>query len=160
MILISLSKNGPYKLKTPFWLRQGDIIVKNQHISLGQELETVRRELGTVRKPMERKTAFQLGLRKYFTGRPCRHGHMSERYTLSGGCIECLTNYQSRIKECSTKAQELLMKGRLSKQQAIELGSAYYCEGWGLQCGHVSWQLVRDDSCKMCTDKLALELLS
>jgi len=27
---------------------------------------------------------------RYFTGIPCRHGHVCERYTTTSGCIECL----------------------------------------------------------------------
>jgi hypothetical protein len=26
---------------------------------------------------------------RYFTGKPCKHGHISERYTASGACVEC-----------------------------------------------------------------------
>ena len=30
-----------------------------------------------------------LGLKKYFTGRPCKNGHLSERNTYNGACIAC-----------------------------------------------------------------------
>lgn len=26
---------------------------------------------------------------RYFTGAPCPHGHVAERYTLNGYCVEC-----------------------------------------------------------------------
>ncbi len=29
------------------------------------------------------------GLKRYFTGEPCKHGHVCERYTKSGICVEC-----------------------------------------------------------------------
>lgn len=35
-----------------------------------------------------RQEAIAQGLRHYFTGKPCRHGHMSARYVTSG-CVEC-----------------------------------------------------------------------
>ncbi len=35
-----------------------------------------------------RAEASALGLKRYFTGRPCKHGHVSQRY-LSGACAEC-----------------------------------------------------------------------
>ena len=41
---------------------------------------------------MERKEAAAAGLKKYNTGRPCRHGHMADRYTESGACCDCLKN--------------------------------------------------------------------
>jgi hypothetical protein len=35
-----------------------------------------------------RKEAQAAGLKKYFTGKPCKEGHVSERY-VNGGCIGC-----------------------------------------------------------------------
>ncbi len=37
---------------------------------------------------ISRKDAQASGLKRYFTGKPCRSGHVSERY-LWGGCVEC-----------------------------------------------------------------------
>ena len=39
---------------------------------------------------MERAEAKALGKTRYNTGRPCKHGHMSDRMTCSGTCCECL----------------------------------------------------------------------
>lgn len=36
-----------------------------------------------------RKEARERGLKRYYTGKPCKHGHLSERRVDSGGCIEC-----------------------------------------------------------------------
>jgi hypothetical protein len=41
------------------------------------------------------KEARQLGLPKYFTGKPCKHGHISERYTLGGTCVTCAKGWAS-----------------------------------------------------------------
>lgn len=30
---------------------------------------------------------------RYFTGQPCVHGHVSERFTSSGACMECMREY-------------------------------------------------------------------
>jgi hypothetical protein len=30
-----------------------------------------------------------LGLKRYFTGEPCKHGHVAERNTSNNGCLEC-----------------------------------------------------------------------
>jgi len=40
-------------------------------------------------KIISKKEAKALGLKKYFTGEPCKHGHICERYTSSMLCIEC-----------------------------------------------------------------------
>lgn len=39
-------------------------------------------------EPMKRRDALRLGLRKYFTGKPCKHGHICERH-VGYGCVEC-----------------------------------------------------------------------
>lgn len=39
-----------------------------------------------------RKEALELGLKKYFTGKPCKHGHISER-RVGGDCIGCARKY-------------------------------------------------------------------
>src|SRR6056300_409537 len=36
-----------------------------------------------------RKQAKEQGLKHYFTGKPCKHGHVRERHTSSGSCLEC-----------------------------------------------------------------------
>lgn len=33
--------------------------------------------------------AKSLGMKRYFTGKPCKHGHVCERLISSGDCIEC-----------------------------------------------------------------------
>lgn len=38
---------------------------------------------------LERQKALQEGLPTYFTGRPCKRNHISERFTSSWTCIEC-----------------------------------------------------------------------
>jgi hypothetical protein len=37
-----------------------------------------------------RRDAARAGEATYFTGQPCRHGHLSDRYTSTGNCTECL----------------------------------------------------------------------
>lgn len=38
---------------------------------------------------LERKDARAQGLSRYFTGRPCREGHLDERLVSSGDCVTC-----------------------------------------------------------------------
>lgn len=38
---------------------------------------------------ISRQDAIALGLKRYFTGVPCKYGHVSERYVLKSTCIEC-----------------------------------------------------------------------
>ena len=39
--------------------------------------------------PIERAEAKAKGLRFYFTGKPCKHGHVAEREVLNATCVEC-----------------------------------------------------------------------
>ena len=52
---------------------------------------------------ISRKEAIQKGLSKYYTGRPCKRGHIAERYT-AGACVVCVSErkaelYQQRREE-------------------------------------------------------------
>lgn len=38
---------------------------------------------------ISRRAAFTAGLKRYFTGEPCRKGHIAERYVSTGGCLDC-----------------------------------------------------------------------
>lgn len=42
--------------------------------------------------PRTRAEALALGLPRYFTGKPCKHGHVAERLA-AGACSECLRQY-------------------------------------------------------------------
>lgn len=44
-------------------------------------------------KIITRKEALEWGLTKYFTGIPCKHGHVAER-TIRGSCTECRKEWQ------------------------------------------------------------------
>lgn len=41
-------------------------------------------------KKISRAEAQRQGLKRYFTGKPCKHGHVSKRVTVNGDCYECL----------------------------------------------------------------------
>lgn len=42
------------------------------------------------KKTMTRMEAIKAAKEVYFTGKPCIHGHIVNRYTSTGHCIECL----------------------------------------------------------------------
>lgn len=42
------------------------------------------------RQIITRAEAKAQGLKRYFTGKPCKHGHVAERYLSTGQCVECL----------------------------------------------------------------------
>ncbi len=40
-----------------------------------------------------RKEAKERGLARYFTGKPCPHGHVAERWASTCSCVECDRKY-------------------------------------------------------------------
>lgn len=45
---------------------------------------------------MKRREAKTIGDKKYFTGKPCKHGHNSFRYTKSAACVSCTSWFHYR----------------------------------------------------------------
>jgi len=50
-------------------------------------------EDGIIRVIITCKKAKAKGLNMYFTGKPCKYGHISERYVSNGDCIDCNQGY-------------------------------------------------------------------
>lgn len=48
---------------------------------------------------MDRKTAQDLGLKFYYPGTECKHGHLSQYYTSSGNCLSCTQDKAAFTKE-------------------------------------------------------------
>ncbi len=67
--------------------------------------------------------AKQLGLPLYFTGRECRYGHLSPKYTSSSNCVECI--------ELKRKAAGKRMRGGayFRSHQQTELAKLALAEG-------------------------------
>ena len=49
-----------------------------------------------VSKNVTREEAHSLGLKRYFSGKPCRHGHLGERSVASGACVGCERAYREK----------------------------------------------------------------
>lgn len=47
--------------------------------------------------PSTRNAALLSGSGYYFTGKPCKHGHLSKRYTVSGACCKCQRLINARL---------------------------------------------------------------
>jgi hypothetical protein len=57
-----------------------------------------------------RDAARALGLRHYFTGEPCLHGHIAERHVSSGDCLEC--NLARVTKWNAANSEKVRARGR------------------------------------------------
>lgn len=43
-----------------------------------------------MRIPISREDAHSQGLKRYYTGEPCKRGHTCERFTCNTGCVMCM----------------------------------------------------------------------
>ena len=53
-----------------------------------------------------RAKAKELGLKRYFTGKPCKFGHIAQRKIENGSCVECAKGLTRRWRENGSKASE------------------------------------------------------
>ncbi|EIZ8816807.1 hypothetical protein ACVZJR_003940 [Cronobacter sakazakii] len=66
-------------------------------------------------KRITQAEALDKGLTRYYTGRPCTHGHDSQRYTISGECVQCNTE---RAKRAAQARSEKLKAARKAREAA------------------------------------------
>lgn len=58
------------------------------------------------------------GLIRYMTGKPCKHGHISERFTSNGWCVSCSESTDKEAKRdydrarVAEKSEEIALQGR------------------------------------------------
>ena len=72
-----------------------------------------KRNYQSLRRSQQRQQAKQLGLKRYFTGKSCQNGHISERYTTSGQCCICTTiNDKRSDKEHCTAVKKSYRKNK------------------------------------------------
>lgn len=68
--------------------------------------------------PKSWKEAKQNGSQFYYTGKPCRHGHVARRYASGGGCEECSKNWWrkniDRFKEIQARSYQKHREKRLA----------------------------------------------
>jgi ribosomal protein L44E len=48
-------------------------------------------------RQITRNEAITQGLPRFFTGKPCARGHVSERWTASKNCVECETENRRAV---------------------------------------------------------------
>ena len=60
-----------------------------------------------------RQEAKERGLIRYFTGKPCKHGHVAERFVANKGCMECMSAGLKEWRKANPeRARELKTKWR------------------------------------------------
>ena len=97
------------------------------------------------------------GLPRYFTGKPCKNGHISPRYANGSGiCIEC-NRLKSSPEKLKKQRQKYVSKleaemGRkiMTRQEAEKAGHRFYFNGKPCSNGHLSERLLPYGHCVIC----------
>ena len=97
---------------------------------------------------ISRQEAMERGLRLYFDGRPCRHGHIAERYIKAHG--RCLVCHSARL-----KARNAEMRGwHPARIAAKQIGEVHYSTGNPCTRGHDAPRQVGNGDCILCARKI------
>ena len=88
---------------------------------------------------ISRQEAIKRGLKKYYTGEPCIHGHIAERYVAKSACVECKKIQQINQKK-NAKAERIKKYGNVTR----------FFTGEPCSRGHVAERFVNNNRCVEC----------
>lgn len=98
------------------------------------------------------KKSIELGMVRFFTGRPCSRGHVSERSSKNRTCFECRN--ESRVEKSKDRALLIAISnfstGVYSAFDAKVLGLTDYYTGLPCVRGHVASRRASDGKCREC----------
>jgi hypothetical protein len=134
-----------------------DFPEEEENVSVGREI-------------VSRKDAKNLGLSRYFTGKPCKYGHIDERWTAGGSCVTCLRDrvkHKMRERIKTPEHKEYMRKYREDKKNGIPRprkkslatsalekaeaeGQKYFFTGEPCEHGHVAHRYVNNRACVEC----------
>lgn len=94
-------------------------------------------------KPVpERQAAKAAGERFYDTGKPCKNGHLSKRYTGTGVCATCAVK--------NTRRHQMAASWDPARQAAKDAGRRHYAAGFTCVNGHEDKRYVANGHCFGC----------
>ena len=94
-----------------------------------------------------RQEAIAQGFRRYFTGEPCRRGHLAER-RINGACIECTR--KTKLSDELAEARRVHGDKVITKKEAMDAGLSRYFIGRECKNGHVHERYVSTNQCVLC----------
>lgn len=110
---------------------------------------------------LPRKEAVKQGLTYYFTGRPCKNGHIAERLVATWTCVECRAISRAKVR-AKTKQKGVQQRDKYDRQKKIEIpgyislqearqkGLTRYFTGVPCRRGHVVERSVAETTCIIC----------
>lgn len=98
---------------------------------------------------ISRAQAIAAGLKFYFTGKPCPHGHIAERSVAACMCIICVRE-QHNAKAREKRAVKKLLRPVSERKKAKAAGGLRYWTGYACENGHTDWRLTSTGQCMAC----------
>ena len=88
------------------------------------------KEAEALRKlPTSREAARELGVDRYFTGVPCKHGHIAARYVSTTNCVSCQLEHARRNGGWQARPSKLAflerVRDRVAQRGGVLLSSEY-----------------------------------
>lgn len=99
-----------------------------------------------------RQQAKEQGLARYFTGKPCKHGHISEKTVSGGSCVECYNSayWGERNRPKKITVPDHLIEYLITKKQAKLTGKTTYFTGQPCKNGHIASRWTASSACVIC----------
>lgn len=113
-----------------------------------------------VNEIISRDAARERGLKFYYTGKPCKHGHICKIWTANHWCWECY-NIAAIKKQKPKQLYEIPEKFKdvpiLSRSEAKGIGLIHYFNGRPCKFGHFEYRRVDIAACPQCGREKAIE---
>lgn len=119
--------------------------------------------LTSIFKIESQKDAILSGSKRFFTGLPCKHGHIDQRAVASGACLACATKQNTgsdeprrmtlirTVRAAKSVEPALPEWQRITRNDARAAGLKRYFDGTQCDEGHVAPRYVGNQECTTCS---------
>lgn len=103
-------------------------------------------------KLISKECAKANSLKRYFTGKPCLHGHIAERIVCSSACVKCFNERVRKLSERKRRINGVLPKPPMEETRRVALKNGYkrYWSERPCPYGHVGWRKTKQYNCVEC----------
>lgn len=102
--------------------------------------------------PVAREEAASRGLARFFTAEPCKAGHIAERTTAEGKCVECRKASWEKVRRKQGSAP---FRAAAERHAARESGAPQYEDGRPCPQGHIGKRWTHNSLCVTCASEAA-----
>lgn len=84
-----------------------------------------------------RKQAFERGLKRFYTGKPCSKNHDAERFVTTGGCVKCNSDRSTFFRKSSNASTVSNLRGHFGYPLHPDdyAAALAYCQALDMQRG-------------------------